>query len=48
MTHRAWRVLAASAVTIMVTVAGAAQMPEEFLDVYIAKVRPESAQNLTP
>ena len=41
MTLRAWRVLAASAVTIMVTVAAAAQMPEEFLDVYIAKVRPE-------
>ena len=41
MTHRAWGGLVASAVTMLVTVAAAAQMPEEYLDVYIAKVKPE-------
>jgi len=42
MTHnRTWGVLVASAVTMMVAVPAVAQMPEQFLDVYIAKVRPE-------
>jgi hypothetical protein len=36
-----WGVLAALAVTITVTLAAAAQMPEEYLDVFIAKVRPD-------
>jgi hypothetical protein len=41
MTCRGWRVLAAVALSTMVAVAAAAQMPEEYLDVFIAKVRPE-------
>ncbi len=41
MSHRAWGTLAASAVTVIVTLAAAAQMPEEYLDVFTAKVRPD-------
>jgi len=41
MTHRVWSVLAVSVLTMMFAVAAAAQMPEEYLDVYIAKVRPD-------
>ncbi len=41
MTRRAFGVLAVLVVTMLMTVAAVAQMPEEYLDVYIAKVRPE-------
>jgi hypothetical protein len=41
MTRRALGLWAASVVTMLMSVAAIAQMPEDYLDVYIAKVKPE-------
>ncbi len=41
MTRGALRVLAAFAVTMLMSVAAVAQMPEDFLDVFIVKVKPD-------
>jgi len=41
LTRLVWRALDVLALTTMVAVAAAAQIPEEYLDMFIAKVRPD-------
>jgi hypothetical protein len=47
MTRRGWRGLAVLALPTMVAGAAAAQMPGEYLDVFIAKSGRTNGQNLT-